>query len=47
MILTMDGDSDDVLSIGGEAGTEISGSVGSASAIIVSGAQLMLEQGST
>ena len=40
-------DSDDVLSIGGEAGTAISGpSVGSTSVIVVSGAQLMLAQGS-
>ena len=44
MILTVDGDSDDVVSIGGEAGTEISGSVGSA--VVVSGAQPMLAQGS-
>ena len=46
MVLTMDGDSDDVLSMYGEAGPEISGSVGSASVITVSGAQLMLAQGS-
>ena len=46
MILTMDGNSDDVLSIGGEAGTEISGSVGSASVMVVSGVQLVLAQGS-
>ena len=42
----MDGDIDDVLSIGGEAATEISGSVGSAPATGVSDAQLMLSQGS-
>ena len=45
----MDGDSDDVSSIGGdsgEAGTTISGSVGSASVIVVSGARLMLAWGS-
>ena len=44
MIPTMD--SDNVLSIGGEAGTEISGRVESASVIVVSGRQLMLAQGS-
>ena len=46
MILTIDGDSDDVSSIGGKVGTEIPGSVGSASVIIVSSAQMMLGQGS-
>ena len=45
IILTTDGDSDDVLSTGGETGTEISGSVGSASVTIVSGEKLMLAQG--
>ena len=45
MILTMDGASDDLLSIGGEAGMRISVSVGSVSVTIVSGAQLMLAQG--
>ena len=44
MILTTDGDSDDVFSTGGETVTEISGIVGSASVTIVSGAQLMLAQ---
>ena len=45
MILTMDEGSDDVLSIGGETGTGISGNVGSASVTVVSGAQLTLVQG--
>ena len=45
MILTIDGGSDDVLSIGGETGMGILGSVGSASVTVVSGAQLMLAQG--
>ena len=44
MILTMDGGSNDVLSIGGETGMGISGNVGSASVAVVSGAQLMLAQ---
>ena len=44
MILTIDGGSDDVLSIGGETGMGISGSVESASVTVVSGAQLMLAQ---
>ena len=42
MILTMDGDSDDMLSIGGETGMEISKSFRSASVTVISGAQLML-----
>ena len=41
----MDGSSNDVLSIGGETGMGISGSLGSASAAVVSGARLMLAQG--
>ena len=45
MILTMDGGSDNVSSIGGETGMGISGRVGSASVTVISGAQLMLAQG--
>ena len=41
----MDGGSDDVLSIGGETRMGISGSVGSASVTIVSGARVKLAQG--
>lgn len=43
--LTTGGASDGALSISGEAGTEISGSVGSVSATVVLSAQLILEQG--
>ena len=45
IIPTTDGGSDDVLSIGGETGMGISGSVWSASVTVVSGAQLILVQG--
>ena len=45
VILTMGGASDGALSTSGEAGTEISGSLGSVSATVVSSAQSILEQG--
>ena len=46
VILTMGGASDGAISIGAEAGTEISGSIESACATaVLSGAQSMLEQG--
>ena len=41
----MGGASDGALSTSGEAGTEISGSLGSVSATVVSSAQSILEQG--